>query len=78
MSKNTRVTACCTLPTLPSEDTGAIAQGNRRITIFLSQPCDEFLGRDHANLLLLGGYAVEEVCQAREKILLFSGLVLVS
>ena len=45
--------------------------------VFFLQSCDELLGRDHADLLLLGGYAVEEVCQAGEKVLLFSGLTFV-
>lgn len=30
----------------------------------LEKPPDELLGPDRADLLLLGGYAVEEVCQA--------------
>lgn len=45
--------------------------------VFLPQSGDELLGRDHADLLLLGGYAVEEVCQAGEEAFLFSGLTLV-
>lgn len=37
------------------------------LTIFLSQPWDEFLGRDNADFLLLCGDAVEQVSQAGEQ-----------
>lgn len=36
------------------------------LTVLLSQPRNELLWWDHANLLLLCGDAVEEVCQARQ------------
>lgn len=41
-----------------------------RPTIFLPEPGDEFLGRDDSDFLLLGGDAVEQVCQAGEEGLL--------
>lgn len=45
--------------------------------ILFSQPRDELLWWDHANLLLLRGNAVEKVCQTRQQIflLLLLGLV---
>lgn len=39
------------------------------LTIFFSQPRNELLWWDHANLLLLRGDAVEKVCQACQQVL---------
>lgn len=47
------------------------------LTIFFSQPRNELLWWDHANLLLLRGDAVEKVCQACQQVFLLFLLGLV-
>lgn len=47
------------------------------LTILFSQPRNELLWWDHANLLLLCGNAVEKVCQARQQVFLLFLLGLV-